>query len=137
MAGWLKRPREQEETIHPGDEAMARVPASARGPEANRFTPLGSDMPDGTDEDLDLIQSLLSEVERDETAKRRTEAPKVRENSPNARKSTTEDLEIFRSLQSQGDVTLRHNFRVASIDMADLLDELSVTAAALQRRKAA
>jgi hypothetical protein len=136
MAGWLKRPREEEETIHPSGEALARLPASARGPEGNRFTPLGTDMPDEADEDLDLIQSLLSEVERDETARRPAGAPKVRENSPNARKARPEDLEIFRALQSHGDIVLRHDFRVPQIDMADLLEDLSTTAAALRGKAA-
>jgi hypothetical protein len=141
MAGWLKRTRDEgdEEGIHPGEDALARVPASARGPEANRFTPLGSDMPDDSegDQDIDLIQSLISEVEQEEAKKNPPASLRMRENSPNARKSTTEDLEMFRASKTQGDIALRHDFRVEHVEMADLLEDLSVTAAALRGRKAA
>lgn len=151
MAGWLRPKQDEAEPLVAAEEVRAYVPASARGPEGNRFTPLGSDMPDveddEDDEDIEFLESIARSVE---------EAPKsvgqfvgtgaLKARAPasapgpkrevHAKASALDDMHVFREMKGElGD--MKYDFHLADVDMADLLEDLSTTASALRQRKAA
>ena len=150
MAGWLHKPRRpelDEERIGRRDEVESLLPASIRHPEANRFTPLGSDFEgDGeeNDQDIEFFESLVRAVEGDAPAPAGGPAPTpMMVHTPAPRRlipqPQEDELSLFREVQvdrAERSGAEAH-FVVEDVDMGDLLDELSTTAAALRRRKAA
>lgn len=144
--------RKQEPQIHVDpDEVRALLPASVRHPEANRFTPLGSDFEgeDGADEDLDFLTALVESVDREDVA---PGLPVARPAPPPAHKPPIErvpptaevaalperdHLSLFRETQADLREHKSANIRVDDVDLGDLLEELETTRAALRQRKAA
>ena len=150
MGGWLRKPRRLELDDPAGgrrDEVESLLPASVKHPEANRFTPLGSDFDgdsDETDEDIEFLESIVRAVEAGEPAPVVTPAPApmLLHTPAPARQipqRPDDDLSVFREVQVDRKERSFIEARVSieDVDMGDLLDELSTTAAALRRRKAA
>jgi hypothetical protein len=150
MAGWLHRPRRPEAENQGGDrrdEVESLLPASVKYPETNRFTPLGSDYEgedEETDEDIEFLHAIVRAVEGDAPVPIATAAPApllLHTPAPSRRipQPREDELALFRELPSEHDErdTITRHVRLDHVDMADLLDELSTTAAALRRRKAA
>jgi hypothetical protein len=150
MAGWLHRPRKPEMENSSGarrDEVESLLPASVRYPETNRFTPLGSDFKgedEETDEDIEFLEAIVRAVEGDAPAPAATAAPTpllLHTPAPSRRipPPREDELALFREMPSEH--AERHaitkHAHIDDVDMADLLDELATTAAALRRRKAA
>ena len=155
MAGWLKRNHEEHrEPLVPAEEVRARTPASVRGPEGNRLTPLGTDMPeiadDGQDPDIDFFAAIAKEVDGKNRIATASGAPPAAALSvgqyalPSAaptiavrtQKDILDDMEVFREMQGEhGEV--RFDFKLPDVEIADLLEDLSTTAFALRQRKAA
>jgi hypothetical protein len=139
MAGWLRKPKKDGEPSVSRSEIEALLPASTRHPEANRFTPIGSDMPeDGPDDDLEFFNTLVHEVERE------TQEPAVPARvrpTPTLQRVVPKDdgLQLFREMSEEGrrDAVVRLNIEVADVEISDLLEDLSTIRAALRRRKAA
>jgi len=151
MAGWLRRPQrreaEDQASDNRRDEVESLLPASVKYPETNRFTPLGSDFEgedEDTDEDIEFLEAIVRAVEGAAPAPVATAAPTtllLHTPAPSRRipQPSEDDLALFREVRSEHDerdAVTRH-VRLDDVDMADLLDELSTTAAALRRRKAA
>jgi hypothetical protein len=152
MAGWFRRPKQMPETHVDPDEVKALLPASVRGPEANRFTPLGSDFDGGdesSDEDIEFLTSLVESVERERAV---PALPAPRPAPPPARKppiqrvapapgmdvfTDANHLELFRGMRADDPEPRNANIKVDDVELDDLLEELSTTMAALRRRKAA
>jgi hypothetical protein len=111
------------------------VPASVRVPEMQRFAPL--ETADGPDEDLDFLSALAGEVDR------------ARPSKPAARGDMSENqkmidrkpdrLEIFREFAPDLDekTSITNLIAIPDVDIGDVLEDLSTTAAALRLRKAA
>lgn len=149
MAGWFRRPKQMPETHVDPDELKALLPASVRHPEANRFTPLGSDFDgeEGSDEDLEFLTTLVESVERERAMPAR---PAPRPAPPPARKPATQrivaepntltdvdHMEIFREMRGDEPEQRSVHIEVDEVELDDLLESLSVTMAALRRRRAA
>jgi hypothetical protein len=147
MGGWLRPKKEEAEPLVAPDEVLAYVPSSVRGPEGNRFTPLGSDMPDvedndDDDEDLEFLASIARSVKETPDsvgqfvgtgALKPRAQPGERATAP---ASPLDDMRVFREMKGDlGD--MKYDFKLADVDMADLLEDLSTTASALRQRKAA
>lgn len=140
MSSWLRKGHNDDGdalVIRPDIEAL--LPASARRPEANRLTPLGSDMPDGSyDEDLDFLATLVEEIDRKPQAVKPPPpafGPAV--SAKRAAEHQMDDLRVFRDMKDEGRVSTRYDFMLNDVPMDDLLEELSTVRAALRRRKAA
>jgi hypothetical protein len=145
MGGWLRPKKDEAEPLVAPDEVKAYVPSSVRGPEGNRFTPLGSDMPeidDEDDEDLEFLESIARSVEDAPdsvgqfvgTGALKPRAQQGERSSATA--SPLDDMHVFREMKGDlGD--MKYDFKLADVDMADLLEDLSTTASALRQRKAA
>ena len=145
MGGWLRPKKEVAEPLVAPDEVMAYVPSSVRGPEGNRFTPLGSDMPemDGEDdEDLEFLESIARSLKETPDSvgqfvgtgalKPRAQQGERTQQPPPA----LDDMHVFREMSGDlGD--MKYDFKLPDVDMADLLEDLSTTASALRQRKAA
>lgn len=146
MAGLFRR-RKQDRgtTVEPEnrhdprlDELYAKmVPASARAPETQRFARQDDADPDAPDEDLAFLASLASEVDRAPSPSPRVQA------RPDAVRTVTlpaeeEKLNVFREMKD-APVSDRDAMadRVEQVDLDDILETLSTTAAALRLRKAA
>ena len=65
MAGLFRRPQPARTTSVSREEIESLLPASVRHPEANRFTPLGTDFDgeEGSDEDIEFLESIVKAVE--------------------------------------------------------------------------
>ena len=142
MGGWLKRKTDEHAPLVPPEELEAFLPASVRAPEVNRFTPLGSDMPepedDEHDEDLDFLESIARSVE--EPSKSVGQYIDSGPEKPPAPRQTQQqmldEMQVFREMK--GEITdMRVDFKLDDVDMSDLLEDLSTTALALRQRKAA
>ena len=130
------------------EEIESLLPASVRHPEVNRFTPLGSDFAgeEGSDEDIEFLESIVKAVEHPEympapAPGRITPKPPAAVPAAAVPAAATQDeaLEFFRDMQAERDESQqqRVKIKVDDIEMFDLLEDLSTTAAALRRRKAA
>ena len=150
MAGWLRMPRRLElddTTDGRREEVESLLPASVKHPEANRFTPLGSDFAgddEESDQDIEFFESIVRAVEGDEPAPiaRPLPAPMLLHTPAPSRlipQAPDDGLSAFREVQvdRQERSVIQTHVSVEDVDMGDLLDELSTTAAALRRRKAA
>jgi len=150
MAGWLQRPRRRDvgnQADGRRNEVESLLPASVRHPETNRFTPLGSDFDgedDQTDQDIEFFEAIVRAVEGDAPAPTATPAPAsllLHTPAPSRLipQPREDELALFREAQgehSERDTVTRH-VHLDDVEMVDLLDDLSTTAAALRRRKAA
>jgi hypothetical protein len=151
MRGPFQRKKADEESHIDRREVEALLPASVRHPEANRFTPLGSDFDgdDASDEDIEFLTSLVDSVERERIA---PGLPAARPAPPPARKpaipvvapasdmdvfTQPDHLQLFRDMQPDDKDRRTTNITVDDVDLGDLLEDLSTTMAALRRRKAA
>ncbi len=135
MSSWLKNPRKDEEARPLRPEVEAMLPPSVRHPEANRFTPLGSDAPeDVDDEDLEFLTKLANEVDR-ATAPKASARPAA---TPlRGASSRIDDLQVFREMKDESTQATRYDHHVRDVDMADLLEELTTVQAALRQQRAA
>jgi hypothetical protein len=117
----------------------ALVPASARSPEVQRLAiAIGDDENEGPDEDIEFIASLVKEIERTpRPIARSTPAIAPRIETPTV-PTEEEKLNVFREMTAELERPKpAEMLKVEDVDMADLIETLSITAAALRRRKAA
>ncbi len=138
MRGLFRRERtESDEPWVDPHEVKSLLPASVKHPEANRFTPLGTDFTgeEGSDEDIEFLTSLLSAVEQDKPAPTRPKHFAPPQKEVPVREDTA--LNYFREIRDDRDERPPLNIEVEEVEMDDLLEELSTTAAALRKRKAA
>jgi hypothetical protein len=151
MRGLFQRKKADDEGHIDRREVEALLPASVRHPEANRFTPLGSDF-DGdetSDEDIEFLTSLVESLDREQIA---PALPVVRPTPPPARRpaipavvppsdtdvfTQPDHLQLFRDMQPDDKDRRTTNIKVDDVDLGDLLEDLSTTMAALRRLKAA
>lgn len=139
------QPEPEEPEIDRRDEVRSLLPASVKHPESNRFTPLGSDFggDEESDEDIEFLQTIVRAVEGEPQApaSRPTPAPTaIRTPAPTRRLPARDDgLSAFREIQvdRRERTVIEARVDIEDVDIADLLDDLSTTAAALRRRKAA
>jgi hypothetical protein len=136
MSSWLRKSTNRDEVPAPlRPEVEAMLPPSVRHPEANRFTPLGSDAPDDVDdEDLEFLTTLANEVDRAAVSK--TSAPPAAMPLRGAN-SRFDDMQVFRQMKDEGKQVTRYDHNLRDVDMADLLEELSDVQAALRQRRVA
>jgi hypothetical protein len=151
MRGLFQRHKPEDGGHIDRREVEALLPASVRHPEANRFTPLGSDFDgdDASDEDIEFLTSLVESVEREQIA---PALPPARPAPPPARKpaipvvtadsgmavfTEADHMQLFRDMQSDEKDHRTNNIKVDDVDLGDLLEDLSTTMAALRRLKAA
>lgn len=118
-----------------------KVPASARSREMQRFLPPTPDDvdPDAPDEDVEFIASLVREIDRKPPAAPRAQlAPQEFTERVIMAATEEEKLNVFRSMQDEPP-RLRDTLAstMQDVEMDDLLETLSTTAAALRLRKAA
>ena len=143
MPGLFRRNKPQSQTSIDPDEVAALLPASVKHPEANRFTPLGTDFDgdEGSDEDIDFLESLVKSVDTHTPAPRRAPesapAPVSMQTPSMPAVSKLDGLSIFRDMPSDTPERTKLNLNVPDVEMFDLLEDLSTTAAALRRRRAA
>jgi hypothetical protein len=121
----------------PRETVDAMLPASVRSPEKNRFTPLGSDAPAESD-DTDL--EFLAEIARAAAAD--VARPQRRTIRPATQKVTVapedDGLAAFREMAHERErKTVSSSIHVDDVDLADLMEDLATTAAALRKRRAA
>ena len=140
MSNWRRKGhRDDGEAPAIRADIEALLPASVRRPEANRLTPLGSDMPDDAhDEDLDFLAALVEEIDHKPQA---IKPPPARFGPAGGAKRAAEhqvdELRVFRDMKDEGRVSARYDFMLNDVEMDDLLEELSTVRAALRRRKVA
>ncbi len=118
------------------------VPASARSPEMQRLlSPAGGQDtdPDGPDEDLEFLASIAREIDRTPIAPSRFQpAPAPRAEQAMIAPTEEQKLNLFRQMKDESEhVRNAASLRVQDVDLDDLLEDLSTTAAALRRHKAA
>ena len=127
------------------------VPASVRTADAMRAGLPSIDAVDGdSDRDIEFIASLLEEVERNPAPiQRATPAPQPRieqillPDDPQPRREvrrveTLDELQIFRDTKEESQRRpVSRTVKVPEVDIADLLEALETTVAALRRRRAA
>lgn len=136
MAGWLRKQRDDEDERIRRADLGELLPASVFRPETARLTPLGSDMPDDApDVDLEFLSGLAQEVD----AERARLGNEAAAGASTAGERSDEALQFFRDMSNERDqdVVRRYNFHLADVEIADLLEDLSTTAAALRARRAA
>jgi hypothetical protein len=143
MTGWLHRVHDgddDEPRADPG-EVAALLPSSVRGPEMNRFTPLGTDAPaDLPDPDLVFFESIADQVRLDDGANSRVDAPRPTAANPRIALPDRDQLQAFREMVADRERETRSapRLRVDHVELDDLLEDLATTAAALRQwRKAA
>jgi hypothetical protein len=133
MSTWLRKRKDEDGPAAGWPEVEAFVPASARHPEANRFTPPGSDMPDDHDEDLEFFATLVKEVDG---PPRPLAAPRRAPRLDTGADPRIDDMQLFRDMKDEGTQPARFDFRMRDVDMGDLLEELATVQAALRRKAA-
>jgi len=147
MSGWFRRPKQMPQTHVDPDELKALLPVSVRHPEANRFTPLGSDFDgeEGSDEDLEFLTTLVESVDRERAMPARpaprpapAREPPIRRIVAEPKALTAADhMEIFREMRGEEPERRSVNIEVDEVELDDLLESLSTTIAALRHRRAA
>jgi hypothetical protein len=126
---------ENRQRRRPVGQPWLTVPASARTTERYRLGEPNLDADaEEEDEDLAFLSTLVSQAEREASQPREAPAPRPRRFSVQADPS----LDVFRetAVERQRPRVLR-NMRVEDVEIDDLLEQLSTTAAALRRRRAA
>ncbi len=116
-------------------EPWLKVPASARSPERYRFAdPPAEGEVEEDDEDIEFLSALARQAEREAAATREVRPAPARRF--NVLADTT--LDVFRDTNvEQPRPRVLRNIVVEPVEMDDLLEQLSTTAAALRRRRAA
>ena len=121
------------------DDPWLRVPASARPAERHRFNDSGSDDITGeideNDEDVEFLKTIAEQAAI-EAKPKQVAVPRV----PARRFNVPADLnlEVFRTTEVERmRPRVLNQMEVDLVEMDDLLEQLSTTAAALRRRKAA
>ena len=139
MSSWLRKSTRDEEPAPLRPDIEALLPPSVRRPEANRFTPLGSDAPDDVDdEDLAFLTTLANEVDRAVVTKTAAAPAAAPATAPlRGASSRIDDMQVFREMKDDGKQATRYDHNLRDVDMADLLEELSDVQAALRQRRAA
>jgi len=118
------------------------VPASAKSPELQRFTPVNIDEVDEADQDIEFLTSLSAQIERGEldvgkpldelTSRLRADSPPAKPRRPE------DDLEMFRAFAHEmAPETILSHVRVPDVELIELLDELHTMRAALRQKRAA
>jgi hypothetical protein len=121
----------------PREAVEARLPASVRSPEKNRFTPLGSDAPPESDDtDLEFLAEIARAAEADVARpRRRTIRPAVQRVTV---APEDDGLNAFREMAHERErKTVSSSIHVDDVDLVDLMEDLTTTAAALRKRRAA
>ena len=116
----------------------ARIPASARVNDGERFTPLQlTEELDDDDEDLEFLSSIARAAKTDAPAPpRSTPRAKVARVTLPAEKA--DDLAAFRDIGNDDERRpISKVIAMPDVEIADLLDDLGETMAALRRRRAA
>ncbi|HLB24197.1 MAG TPA: hypothetical protein VJP07_08885 [Dehalococcoidia bacterium] len=127
---------EPENTMLPRPgEPWLMVPQSARAPERHRFGEPAAEEEDEDDEDLEFLESLARQAEREAEAQTRAARP-ARPRRFNVKADTSLDVFKETTVEQPRPRVLR-NVRVDPVEMDDLLEQLSTTAAALRQRRAA
>jgi hypothetical protein len=126
---------EPENRKQKGAEAWLRVPASARPPENQRLAaPMSVDEIDEDDEDIGFLKALARQAEEEAQSAREQKAVAPRRFNVRA----DETLDLFReNYVERTRPRVLNNMEVDAVEMDDLLEQLSTTAAALRQRKAA
>jgi hypothetical protein len=131
---WLRKGRDPDEfeLEEPRSEALY-VPASQRPrpmPEVNL------DDGDGSDEQVEFLASLVNEIDREQSAPAAETAPSTRFNR--RRMDTDDDMWAFRETVTTTDPYegLR-KYTAQEVELDELIDDLSLTMAALRHRRAA
>jgi hypothetical protein len=143
MTGWLHRVHDgdDDEPLADPEEVAALLPSSVRGPEMNRFTPLGTDAPpDLPDPDLAFFENIAEQVRRDERATAGAQTLRPPAVNPRIAEPDRDQLQAFREMAADRERETRSTPRLSvdHVELEDLLEDLATTAAALrQRRKAA
>ncbi len=121
------------------DDPWLRVPASARPAERHRFNGSEADEASGevdeNDEDVEFLRTLAEQAAL-EAKPKQVAVPRV----PARRFNVPADinLEVFRTTEVERTrPRVLNQMEVDLVEMDDLLEQLSTTAAALRRRKAA
>ena len=139
-----RQPDDQDPENRPDqrhDLLRAFVPASARPHEMQRLHALNAldandDETDGPDEDLEFLASLVEEIERQPTQEPARFRPAPIETVKFA--TDEEKFNVFSAMRVEPErVRTSQDLGVRDVDMDDLLEDLSTTAAAIRRRKAA
>ncbi len=126
------RPEQRHDLLH------NFVPASARPIETQRLhalDALDADT-DGPDEDIKFLESLVQEIESQPS----TEPVRFRPAPIETVKLASDDekFNVFRAMRDEPDrARTSQDLGVRDVDIDDLLEDLSTTAAAIRRRKAA
>jgi hypothetical protein len=112
-------------------DAWLRVPASARPAERHRYSDPVDD--DENDEDVDFLKALAQQAAR--------EVKPIDGEPPPPRKfdvKAEDALDVFKeSYVERPRARVLNTIRIDAVELDDLLEQLSTTAAALRRRKAA
>jgi len=120
----------------PHDDIRAFIPASVRPPDRSMILTAQIEPPetDAPDDDVRFLESLVASVELPAPAPgaQRQALPRVV-----APRDEDAALEYFREMKAARTEPERRTFDVPDVDLDDLLEDLSTTAAALRQRKAA
>jgi hypothetical protein len=136
-AGRSPDPENRPEQRH--DLLSSFLPASARPYEKQRLiTAYGTDDDaDGPDEDIEFLTTLVDEIERQPFEEPKRLPPATIETVPAPVDEETK-LNVFRAMRDEPDrVRTSQQLGVRDVELDDLLEDLSTTAAAIRRRKAA
>ena len=131
---WLRRSNDNRHAapLLPEDA----LPASVRNPEKHRFGgDSDTDEVSSNDEDLQFLAALAREAT--DVAERAAEPETGTAATRTVVAASDDALDMFR--ESRQTLKAQHGYahRVEPVDIADLLEDLATTAAALRRRKAA
>jgi hypothetical protein len=125
---------EPENRQKSGEAAWHRVPASARSAESHRLANVFSEEIEEDDEDIDFLSTLAAQAARDVKLPPPVQTAKPRRFVVPA----DENLELFRTTTTERPrPRILSQVNIEHVEMDDLLERLSTTAAALRRKKAA
>lgn len=114
--------------------ALLNVPASARPGDRHRWAEPVDESADEDDEDIEFLTTLAQQAARDAQPLRAVPSPKARRFEVKA----DETLDAFKDTYVERPrARILNNMRIDAVEMDDLLEQLSTTAAALRQRKAA
>lgn len=143
MSRWLRKGRGESSDPFQRDKRRdldTLLPASVLTPEVHRFA---SADPGEADDDADLafLTSIAHEVDREVTSKRDNASIDELFGSRAPQRPPDDAMQFFYDMEAERtqdrSARPRLNLHVADVDMADLLEDLNTTVAALRQRKAA